>query len=913
MNVPSKTKTTQQVWVRTITKRWLAVFLPLIVLLSGILWLFYHTNVRALHKIIEAGEPQVVELQKQSIARNFKSIVSDVMILSQSEVLKKLLDGYDEAKDELSIEYLTFSERKRSYDQVRYLDETGMEIVRVNFNEGNPGRVPEEKLQSKGKRYYFTDAFVLERGEIFVSPLDLNIERSVIERPAKERVRPGNPTFDSIWRLAKGKKYTKPMIRFATPIYDSQGRKKGIVLVNLFGAQLINLFDKMALNSLGQSFLINRESFWLKGPNPEVEWGFMREHDKEQTCGNTFPEVWERISKEESGQFYTANGLLTFTTIYPLEEGLKTSTGSGEAFEASAKRLKTKDYVWKIVSFVPMEIFISRTRGMLQRFSLLYIVLSVLLASGSWFWARTVIRSKKAEEREKQLITEAAGAEKNRAEELASLNEELEERTKELEQEVVERKQAEEQAKAANQAKSIFLANMSHELRTPLNAVLGFSQLMQQDQETPPSQREDLEIINRSGHHLLALISDVLDMSKIEAGRIVLNPETFDMDELVHDVMYMMHRRAEGRGLQLILDQSSDFPRYVEADPAKLRQILINLLSNAVKYTEEGGITLRLGAHNGHSEHTVLRIEVEDTGIGIAKQDLEHIFQPFEQLGVHAQREGTGLGLALTKQFVEMMGGEIGVESTVGKGSLFCAEIPVRRVDEDKIAQVEPSRGRVVGLEPGQPKYRILIVEDHQDSRLLLKRLLEPVGFAVRVAVNGEEAVHIFEKWKPHFIWMDRRMPVMDGLTATRRIKAMAGGKETVIVVLSASVMKEQRTEVLEAGCDDFLLKPFREAKMFKTMAKHLGLRYLYAEEPTEPAVPEAKIEPGSIADSLAALSPETLSELKKAVEEIDLEATQRIIERISERDRALAAALGGLLKNFRFDILQELTKEAKQ
>jgi signal transduction histidine kinase/CheY-like chemotaxis protein len=550
---------------------------------------------------------------------------------------------------------------------------------------------------------------------------------------------------------------------------------------------------------------------------------------------------------------------------------------------------------------------------MLQRFSLLYIVLSVLLASGSWFWARTVIRSKKAEEREKQLITEAAGAEKNRAEELASLNEELEERTKELEQEVVERKQAEEQAKAANQAKSIFLANMSHELRTPLNAVLGFSQLMQQDQETPPSQREDLEIINRSGHHLLALISDVLDMSKIEAGRIVLNPETFDMDELVHDVMDMMHRRAEGRGLQLILDRSSDFPRYVEADPAKLRQILINLLSNAVKYTEEGGITLRLGAHNGHSEHTVLRIEVEDTGIGIAKQDLEHIFQPFEQLGVHAQREGTGLGLALTKQFVEMMGGEIGVESTVGKGSLFCAEIPVRRVDEDKIAQVEPSRGRVVGLEPGQPKYRILIVEDHQDSRLLLKRLLEPVGFAVRVAVNGEEAVHIFEKWKPHFIWMDRRMPVMGGLEATRRIKAVAGGKETVIVVLSASVMKEQRTEVLEAGCDDFLLKPFREAKMFKTMAKHLGLRYLYAEEPTEPAVPEAKIEPGSIADSLAALSPETLSELKKAVEEIDLEATQRIIERISERDRALAAALGGLLKNFRFDILQELTKEAKQ
>ena len=480
---------------------------------------------------------------------------------------------------------------------------------------------------------------------------------------------------------------------------------------------------------------------------------------------------------------------------------------------------------------------------------------------------------------------------------------------------------AKEKAEAANRAKSVFLANMSHELRTPLNAVLGFSQLMQQNPETSPSQREDLEIINRSGQHLLALINDVLDMSKIEAGRIALKIEPFDLGELVRDVMDMMHRRAEGRGLQLILDQSSDFPRYVEADSAKLRQILINLLSNAVKYTEEGGVTIRLGATpaygskapNLQSSIFNLQFEVEDTGIGITKQDLEHIFQPFEQLGIHPKQGGTGLGLALTKQFVEMMDGEIGVESTVGKGSLFYVEIPVRRVDEDKIAQVEPSRGRVVGLESGQPGYRILIVEDQQDSRLLLKKLLEPVGFAVREAVNGEEAVHVFQEWKPHFIWMDRRMPVMDGLEATRRIKAIEGGKETVIVALTASVMEEQRNEVLAAGCDDFLRKPFREAEIFKTMAKHLGVRYLYAEEPTEPAAPEAKIEPGRIADSLAALSPETLSELKKSVEEIDLEATQRIIERISERDRALAEALGGLLKNFRFDILQELTKEVKQ
>jgi signal transduction histidine kinase len=324
-------------------------------------------------------------------------------------------------------------------------------------------------------------------------------------------------------------------------------------------------------------------------------------------------------------------------------------------------------------------------------------------------------------------------------------------------------------AEAANRAKSVFLSNMSHELRTPLNAILGFSALMCSDSTITEGQRKTLDIINRSGEHLLNLINDVLDMARIEAGSVIVNLASFDLGDMLRDVIDLMGMRAQQKGLSLSVEQSSDFPRAVRADAAKLREVLINLIANAVKYTEHGGVLLRFNTKPAKDPKTVLLvISVEDTGIGIRAEDQARIFDPFVQAGRSTAQRGTGLGLAISRRHVELMGGSIGVESTPGKGSVFWTEIPVGLAEGAEAGAIGVSRGKVVGLASGQAEYRILVVEDRMENWLLLRLLMEGVGFSVRVAENGKEGVKAFVSWRPHLIWMDIRLPLVDGIEATR-------------------------------------------------------------------------------------------------------------------------------------------------
>jgi PAS domain S-box-containing protein len=488
--------------------------------------------------------------------------------------------------------------------------------------------------------------------------------------------------------------------------------------------------------------------------------------------------------------------------------------------------------------------------------------------------------------------------------------EELEELVQRRTAELVE---ARNQAEAASRAKSAFLANMSHELRTPLNAVLGFSNILRNNPVTSKTQRETLDIILRSGEHLLTLINDVLDVARIEAGKVILSPTSFDLSDMMRDITQMMRLRAEEKGLELLYTQPEQAPRIVRADAAKIRQVLINLITNAIKYTEHGAVTLRLSPFPESSDatgegtggegangvsRTFLTFAVLDTGVGIASDDLQRIFEPFVQVGAVDMRKGTGLGLTITRQYLELMGGWIDVESAVGIGSCFRAIIPVELSDASEIEVVAGPSGRIIGLAPGQPEYRILIVEDQPENAILLRTLLEDVGFYVRVAADGAAGVDVFREWRPHFIWMDRFMPIMDGLQATRAIRELPGGYDVKISGLSASAFQDQRNETIASGMDDFVCKPFRASEIFDCMTRHLGVKFVTAEKTSIDAPAEA---PVLSRPALAALPGAVLEVLENAVTSLNAGEIAGAIHRVAEIDPTLAESLSALAGGFAY------------
>ena len=466
-----------------------------------------------------------------------------------------------------------------------------------------------------------------------------------------------------------------------------------------------------------------------------------------------------------------------------------------------------------------------------------------------------------------------------------SLEDQVVERTRELTEsnkqlQIAEKNAAEalQIAESANQAKSTFLANMSHELRTPLNAILGYAELLKRNVEAASPVSTGLETIHRSGEHLLILINDLLDLAKIEAGRLELSDGPFRLTPFIKQIMSILQDKAERKNLPLTYQNSSPLPEVLVADETRLRQVLLNLLGNAIKFNDEGTITLRVEAldkaQSSEVETAALRFMVEDHGAGIEPDSLERIFKPFEQAGeLLKQNEGSGLGLAISRKIVEEMGGELKVESELGRGTKFWFDLNLP-IAMAIMPEVVAARRSITGYQGEQRK--ILVVDDNEDNSRLLVDLLEPLQFEVITAEDGQQAVDLAGAEKPDAIVLDLVVPIKSGFEVAQEVRQQPDLENVLIIAISASVMDSDRQKALEAGCDAFLPKPVDTQDLFDLLSAQLALTWIYAEEEAPP-----------VDAPLVAPSSEELYKLKQLVEEGEIFKIKDLAKELEAQDVA--------------------------
>lgn len=740
-------------------------FILLVSLFTIPLFLFYNLKTNSQLDKLKTDEIHALRLQESLVEETLEDVIDNLVLLKEYvKASGESIESYQSLANErqnLTNDFKAFSIGKHHvYDQLRLLSENGHEIIRINFSEDNVQVVDEDSLQDKSHRYYFSELAGLNDNEIYISPFDLNMEHGVIEHPIK------------------------PMLRIGTPIIDADGQFSGAILINYLGRNIIGPVDDAQASD--HYMILNEEGYWIKNDhNPSVEWGFMYDSLRNDQFQNKFNDEWAKIRNNEEGQFQNDLGLFTYRTVYPVRaDSLQYLTEKDDIETVTIVRDRVN--FWKLVSYFDNAALNTQIAPIKTERNIL-LVFFILISAGLAYLATRI--------RINELI-----AKKN----IKDLNNNLE---YEVEQRTREARKAKQEAEESNRLKTAFLNNMSHEIRTPLNGILGFTQLMVENNYNKKEIKHFAQIINKQGNSLLQIVSDILDLSKIESGQVAVHEEqSYLLNELKLLIETFNKQKAQLNKTHIDLQLDCDCVTKSEQiiiDMGKLRQLLTNLLSNAFKFIENGRIILKCRMQDNNT----LLFSVSDTGIGIPEDDQKAIFERFVQSEnrLTIQAGGTGLGLNIAKGITELLGGKIWVESSPDVGSTFYFTTPFKEVPIEKTAPVEDEKTENKSLE-------VLVVEDDPFNIEYIKEIFKLTNHNITIAVSGTEALQYISKKYFDTILMDIKLPDINGLEITKQIREI--NKEVKIIAQTAYASVENKEEALHSGCNDYISKPLQINKL---------------------------------------------------------------------------------------------------
>lgn len=774
------------IYRKALIRRFFTIFLPLVGIVILLSWaIYYFQHIKIQREILIAQESNMLDMQKKYVQKTMQSIISDIHVIEADLDLNDLINQKKQKNaSNFSGVFLSFSKYKGIYDQVRILDNTGMELIRVDLRGNLPYLVPDEKLQFKGKRYYFKDIHKLKKGEIFISPFDLNIENGKIEQPLK------------------------PMIRFGMPIFGQDGEKQGVLILNYLGKRLFDDLNKLSFRSPAHLLLLNAESYWLKGRYPEDEWGFMFEDCYQRKFGLRYPTIWRQILHNVDGQIFNKDGLFTFNKVYPLKEGIKSSSGSPKPFQESTRALSSDEYYWVIISHIfPNEL---HQKGDYFLIILIIIDWIFLCLLGCILWHLIVANARRrlAEDALKKANKDLEETVEQRTEELSKTNIALKKEVEEHHKVNAEKSKIESQLQQAQKMEAIgtLAGGIAHDFNNILSVILGYGEMVQEQlQDGSHAQKAQQEVL-KAGIRAKGLVQQILAFSRQNKTE----QRPIQIHLIIKEALKML-RASIPTTIEIRQDIDSASGA-VLADPTQIHQIIMNLCTNAYQAMNKTGGVLAITMHTVQIDEddtkvnnldltpgVYVMLDVSDTGHGMHKNTLAKIFDPY--FSTKKKGEGTGLGLSVVYGIVQSYGGYISVYSELNKGTSFRVYLPKINSESkaDDTITNEPYPG---GAE------RILIVDDEDAIVKMEKQMLESLGYQVKSFSNSKEAWQVFQDTPERFdlIITDMTMPGITGAELSQRVRNIRHDIPIILCTGFSELMDQEKASTL--GIKKFLMKP---------------------------------------------------------------------------------------------------------